>query len=126
MFKLDLKNRKSIYEQVVDGLKEMIISGELGSGEKIPSVRELSAELTVNPNTVQKAYRQLEEQGWIYTVTGRGAFVHEDIRQVDQTIVNDIFGQVEELLRQLRFLGLDRETIIARVKDITEEGRGSL
>ena len=67
MFQLDLKSRKSIYEQVVDNLKEMIISGVLKSGEKLPSVRELSRMLTVNPNTVQKAYRELERQGYVYT-----------------------------------------------------------
>src|SRR5665648_1206667 len=74
MFQLDLKNRKSIYEQVVDNLKELIITGVINPEDKLPSVRDLSKQLTVNPNTIQKAYRSLEMQGYIYTVTGLGTF----------------------------------------------------
>src|SRR5659263_45801 len=74
MFQLDLKNRKSIYEQVVDNLKELIITGIINPKDKLPSVRDLSKQLTVNPNTIQKAYRSLEFQGYIYTVTGLGTF----------------------------------------------------
>ena len=63
MLQLDLKSRKSIYEQVMDQLKEQIMTGQMATGEKLPSVRELSKSITVNPNTVQKAYRELERQG---------------------------------------------------------------
>ena len=62
MFQLDLKSKKSIYEQITDGCKEYIISGVLKAGDKLPSVRELSSILTVNPNTIQKAYGYLEAQ----------------------------------------------------------------
>ena len=72
MFQVDMKSRKSIYEQVVDNIKELIVTGILSAESKLPSVRELSKTLTVNPNTVQKAYRELEHQGYIYTVTGLG------------------------------------------------------
>lgn len=75
MFQLDLKNRKSIYEQVIDNLKELIMTERLAQGEKLPSVRELSKTITVNPNTVQKAYRELERQGYVYTTSGVGTFV---------------------------------------------------
>ena len=75
MFQLDLKSRKSIYEQVIDNLKELIMTGRLAQGEKLPSVRELSKTITVNPNTVQKAYRELERQGYVYTTSGVGTFV---------------------------------------------------
>ena len=75
MFQLDLKSRKSIYEQVIDNLKELIMTRVLSTDEKLPSVRELSKEITVNPNTVQKAYRELERQGYVYTTSGVGTFV---------------------------------------------------
>ncbi|MDD4122426.1 MAG: GntR family transcriptional regulator [Eubacteriales bacterium] len=75
MFQLDLKSRKSIYEQIVDNVKELIMTGVLSAEEKLPSVRELSKTLTVNPNTIQKAYRELEYQGYLYSVTGLGTFV---------------------------------------------------
>ena len=70
MFQIDLKSRKSIYEQVIDNVKELIVTGVLPAESKLPSVRELSKTLTANPDTVQKAYRELEHQGYIYTVTG--------------------------------------------------------
>ena len=70
MLQLDLKSRKSIYEQVMDQLKEQIMTGQMATGEKLPSVRELSKSITVNPNTVQKAYRLLEDEGIISTVPG--------------------------------------------------------
>jgi len=75
MFQLDLKSRKTIYEQIVDNLKELMIAEVLKPEDKLPSVRELSKTLTVNPNTIQKAYRELEYQGYVYTVTGLGTFV---------------------------------------------------
>ena len=78
MIQLDLKSRKSIYEQIMDGFKELITRGVLHAGDKLPSVRELSRTLTVNPNTIQKAYRQLEADRYIYTVSGLGCFVSEN------------------------------------------------
>ena len=65
MFELDLRSRKSIYEQITDNLKELIMTGKMPFGTKLPSVRELSKQISVNPNTVQKAYRELERQGYI-------------------------------------------------------------
>ena len=62
LFQVDMKSRKSIYEQVVDNVKELIVTGLLPAESKLPSVRELSRTLTVNPNTIQKAYRELEHQ----------------------------------------------------------------
>ena len=75
MFELDLRNHKSIYEQIMNGFKEMIMTGALAYGQKMPSVRELSKDLGVNPNTIQKSYRELERQGYVYTTTGVGTFV---------------------------------------------------
>ena len=92
MFELDLKSRKSIYEQVMDNLKEQIMTGTLQAGDKLPSVRELSKAITVNPNTIQKAYRELERQGYIYTTSGVGTFVadrsqvHTDQRALESAI----------------------------------------
>ena len=81
MFQLDLKSRTSIYEQIVDNIKELILSGVLRAEDKLPSVRELSKTLTVNPNTTQKAYRELEYQGFVYTVSGLGTFVAERVAE---------------------------------------------
>ena len=67
MFAIDLKSRKPISRQIIDNIKELIVSGVLAEDEKLPSVREMASYLTVNPNTVQKAFRILEQQGYIYS-----------------------------------------------------------
>ena len=75
MVHLDYRDARPIYLQIVDGFRAQISAGVLRSGEKLPSVRELAGELSINPNTIQRAYRQLEALGWIATVPGKGCFV---------------------------------------------------
>ena len=75
MVHLDYRDGRPIYIQIVDGFRTKIAAGVLRSGEKLPSVRELAMELSINPNTIQRAYRQLEALGWIATVPGKGCFV---------------------------------------------------
>ena len=110
MLQLDLKSRKSIYEQVMDQLKEQIMTGQMATGEKLPSVRELSKSITVNPNTVQKAYRELERQGYVYTTSGVGTFVadcseiHADLPALQKAQEN-----LDDAFRQLLFLGIGYE-----------------
>ena len=74
MFELDLRNRKPIYEQLIDKFKQLIISELLMRDEQLPSVRALAQELSINPNTIQKAYRELETQGYIYSIKGKGSY----------------------------------------------------
>ncbi|MCM1120373.1 MAG: GntR family transcriptional regulator [bacterium] len=75
MILLDYRDKRPIYEQMVEKLERLIVSGVLEQGGKMPSVRSLAVELAVNPNTVQRAYTLLEQEGYLYTVTGRGSFV---------------------------------------------------
>ena len=75
MVLLDYRDARPIYLQIVDGFRTQISAGILQSGEKLPSVRELALQLSINPNTIQRAYRQLEAEGWIATVPGKGCFV---------------------------------------------------
>lgn len=122
MFQLDLKSRKSIYEQVIDNIKELIVTWVLPADSKLPSVRELSKTLTVNPNTVQKAYRELERQGVIYTVTGLGCFVAEKSeRHVDEKRVNEIMEELKSAIRELMFIGFTAEEIREKIEEIFEE-----
>lgn len=113
MFQIDLKSHKAIYEQVVDNFKELIISGVMKPDEKIPSVRELSRELTINPNTIQKAYRELEKKGYIYSVSGIGNFVSvpEDL-QVNRRRIEELKQNVRDSLKELVFLNCSREEIM--------------
>ena len=74
MIQLDYRDGRPIYEQVKDGFKKLILSGALKEGEKLPSVRELSTLLAVNPNTIQRAYRELEAEGCVYSAPAKGTF----------------------------------------------------
>ena len=122
MFQLDLKSRKSIYEQVVDNIKELIMAGVLQTEDKLPSVRELSKTLTVNPNTVQKAYRELEYQGFIYTVSGLGTFVTAPAPSVmDDKKAHELRETIARAIRELQFLGMTKIQIKALLEGILEE-----
>jgi len=122
LFQLDLKSRKSIYEQVVDNLREQIIKGLLKPEEKLPSVRDLSRILTINPNTIQKAYRQLESLGYVYTVSGVGTFavdaahIPKDARKIDEARQHLRAGVME-----LLYLGVSAEETRGILMEILEE-----
>ncbi len=124
MLQLDLKSRKSIYEQVMDQLKEQIMTGQMATGDKLPSVRELSKSITVNPNTVQKAYRELERQGYVYTTSGVGTFVadrseiHADLPALQKAQEN-----LDDAFRQLLFLGIGYEKAKNLTMQIIERRR---
>ncbi len=75
MVVLDYRDARPIYIQICDGVREQILTGILQQGDKLPSVRDMATQLTINPNTIQRAYRQLEMEGWIASVAGKGSFV---------------------------------------------------
>ena len=119
MFQIDLKSRESIYEQVTENVKRLVFTGILKTDDKLPSVRELSKTLTVNPNTVQKAYRELERQGVIYTVAGRGCFVAESREQEpDGERVAEMFGDMKRLIAEPLYMGVKKEQILEEVERI--------
>ena len=78
MIILDYRDRRPIYEQVLEKLKELMLLDVLKENDPLPSVRSLAMDLSINPNTIQRAYAELERQGYIYTVKGRGSFVAEN------------------------------------------------
>lgn len=81
MIQLNYRDTRPFYQQIKDNVRQLVVSGALKKDEKLPSVRELAASLAINPNTIQRAYRELESEGYIYTLSGKGTFVAE----VDQT-----------------------------------------
>lgn len=112
MFQLDLRNHLSIYEQVIDNIKELIVCGAIEADSKLPSVRDLSKVLAVNPNTVQKSFKELERQGFIYTVAGKGTFVcKRDEKEVDQESIDRVTGLIEQNVRELYFIGVSRNEV---------------
>ncbi|MGI6220493.1 MAG: GntR family transcriptional regulator [Coriobacteriales bacterium] len=114
---INARDARPIYEQVRDEMRKLIMSGAIAADEKLPSVRELAANLAINPNTIQRAYRELESMGIIYTVPGKGAFASsgDEAAQARQT---ELLEQLEETLAELRLLGAsvdDVNDIVARV-----------
>ncbi len=126
MFEINLKSRKSIFEQIVNGFKELIVSGVLKPGDRIPSVRDLSSQLTVNPNTIQKAYRQLDQEGWIYSASGLGSYVAERPEVTpDEGKLAELTVQIASIAKQMEYLGLSREDVLKRVAEAIGERRDS-
>ena len=122
MFQIDSKSRKSIYEQVVDNIKELIMRNVLPPQSKLPSVRELSKLLLINPNTVQKAYKELERQGYIYTSAGLGTFVSKiDTNVLDMQKFKDILEHIRFYIEELHYIGLTDDEILKAVEGIINE-----
>jgi GntR family transcriptional regulator len=115
MIHLDYRDARPIYSQIIDRFREQIAAGILQPGEKLPSVRDLAAELAINPNTIQRAYRQLELEGWIVSMQGKGSFVSGEasIRQRE----NDrLLEEFDKLVAALERCGTDRRELIARLQ----------
>lgn len=120
MITIDYKNDKPLHEQITQGIKDLIICGVLSSGDQLPSVRELSVSLTVNPNTVQRAYKTLETDGVIYSIRGKGNFVTET-READNRTLDKLYFSLAEIVRELSFYGESEEKIIKTVSNILKE-----
>lgn len=117
MLTLNYRDAKPIYIQIKDGLKRLIVSGVLGSDEKLPSVRELAGTLAINPNTIQRAYRELEAEGYLYSMPGKGTFVSPDVR-VDEDRKEMLLGQFDETVEELLFLSVSKETLKERLDEL--------
>ena len=125
MFELDLRSRKPIYEKLVDKLKEFIINEVLKPDEQLPSVRTLAQELTINPNTIQKAYRELEIQGFIYSVKGKGSFVSPNNQKKDGEKMLFVKKELEKLILEAFYLGLTAKELIEFIHELdTKKGGG--
>ncbi len=124
MFELDLRSRKPIYEQLVEKLKVLIISEVLKTDEQLPSVRVLSTQLTINPNTIQKAYRELERQGYIYSLPGKGNFVARVTRDGNTERLAKLREELVKILSEAIYLGMKKEDIIKIISEVDVMVRG--
>jgi len=114
---IDLRNPKPIYEQIKDNIKHLIITGALKQDEKLPSVRELAQITSINPNTIQKAYRDLESDGFIYTVSGRGNFVAPSPKKADPKRLEELYAALKSTVGELSYLGVPENNIIEIVQN---------
>ncbi len=120
VIKLDYKDSRPIHEQITHGIKGLIMCGALAPDEQLPSVRDLSVSLTVNPNTVQRAYKNLEAENIIYSVKGKGNFVSGESLASEETI-KKLYGAFSEAVRELIFYGEDKEKLITFLKEAISE-----
>ena len=113
---LNYRDPRPIYEQLKEKLRRMILSGAMAEGEKLPSVRELASQLTINPNTIARAYRELESEGFVYSISGRGSFVGS-LNGVDEGRKQQLRAQLLAAATELRQLGEDEQTLISLIKE---------
>ncbi|MDQ6595663.1 GntR family transcriptional regulator [Bacillus salipaludis] len=118
MFELDIRSRKPIYEQLVDKMKELIMNEVVKADEQLPSVRALATELSINPNTIQKAYRELETQGFIYSIKGKGSFVSPNNQVKDNEKITEVKKELEKLIIEALYLGIQAREIIELIEDL--------
>jgi GntR family transcriptional regulator len=121
VIQLNYRDSKPIYEQIKEGLRKLVITGAIAKDEKLPSVRELAAELVINPNTIQRAYRELEQEGYIYTISGKGSFAAEQ-SDVNGRRNEELLQQFDEIVRELLYLSKDKEALIQRIEEIAKGG----
>ena len=117
MIVIDYRDKRPLYEQVAEKLAQLIICGALESNAKLPSVRSLAMDLSINPNTIQRAYTQLEQDGYIYTVVGRGNYVTDrsDWQKGYQSIA---LSQLKEALQKAQTSGLALDAVLAMAREV--------
>lgn len=120
MILLDYRDKRPIYEQIVDKLERLIVGGGLEANYKMPSVRSLAMELSVNPNTIQRAYAELEQNGYIYTVSGRGSFVAHECEWRSGKLA-ELTKDLEEVLLKAKEAGMTMEATVEVVKKMFKE-----
>lgn len=122
MIKIDPRSSTPIYEQIELGIKELILKGALKPNEKLPSVREMSGLLTINPNTISKAYGELEREGIIETLRGRGTFVTDNYKgKVDEKKMEYIGSELKKLILEANYSGLDKDAFMNLVNEMFKE-----
>lgn len=122
MFKLDYGDGKPIYEQIKDKIKSLIIEGALKKDDRIPSVRELAVSMAINPNTIQKAYKELEFEGYVYSIRAKGVFVASIENIACDKDTGRLYKNLEDAVKELYFLGEDKNKVISTVEKIYERG----
>ncbi len=121
MIQLNYRDPRPIYEQVKDGIKKLAYSGMIGPDEKLPSVRELASKLAINPNTISRAYKELEQEGFLYTLTGKGTFINQDFNLKDSK-TDELLKQFDKVAKELLEFAVAEEALKKRIEQIAKGG----
>ena len=110
MIILNPTDSRPLYEQITEKLKDLIIGGYLKENDRVPSVRELASGLSINPNTIQKAYKQLEGEGYIYSKPAKGYFVN--VTKENNERITLLATELDEVVKEMSFIGADKNTVM--------------
>lgn len=122
MIELDYSDSRPLYEQIKDKIKFLIIRSVIKPEDKLPSVRDLAQKLTINPNTIQKAYKDLETEGYIYSVLGKGRFV-ASWESANSTKKQELMTQFNEIVLELKYLNVSRYELEKYLKELYQRAR---
>ena len=123
MYQIDVMSRVPVYEQIVEQTKQFILSGILTAGDQIPTVRQLSSSLSLNPNTIQKAFKELDREGLTFSSPGRGCFVSAGAKKILSEQKREELKQMEEQIRQLALGGVKKEELLEMIERVYAEQR---
>ncbi|ALC82078.1 MULTISPECIES: GntR family transcriptional regulator [Bacillus] len=125
MIEIDPRSSTPIYEQIIQKIKELCLRGIMKPGDKLPSVREMASMIIANPNTVSKAYKELEREGVIETLRGRGTFISETAKMsLDEGKVTMIKEQLKQIIIEAHYAGVDMTMLHDWIIEITDEVKG--
>lgn len=126
MILIDYKSRTPIYEQIMENVKALILSGVLEQDAQLPSVRQLAQELAINPNTIQRAYAELEREGIIYSLKGRGSFVGSSLGELRTVQQKELLHQLQQLSEALKEIEVSQEEVCAIVAQVYGGEKGEM
>lgn len=122
LIQLRFRDAKPIYEQVKEGIKQMVYQNVLSPDEKLPSVREMASKLAINPNTISRAYKELEQEGFLYTQVGIGTFVNRELDPTDRK-TQELWEEFDEITKELLYYSVTPDELQNRINKLTKGGR---
>ncbi len=125
MIELNYRDSRPIYEQVKDALRRMVMTGAIAAGDKLPSVRHLAAALAINPNTIQRAVDALEQEGYVYSVPGKGSFAAHKV-EMDGRRREQLLQRLDAIFEELRYLGVGVQEIVRRYENGPQRAEGDV
>ena len=121
LLQLNYRDAKPIYEQIKEGIRKLLLTKVIASDEKLPSVRELASNLAINPNTIQRAYKELEAEGYLYSMQGKGTFA-APMAVVQKSRAKELLVSFDDVVSELFVLDVTKEELRQRMDNL-EQGR---
>lgn len=123
MIQLNYRDSRPFYLQIMENMRQLIVTQALKADEKLPSVRDLASSLAINPNTIQRAYRELEKEGYVYSLSGKGTFV-APLKETAEARRQELLSQFDQIVEELFYLNLTEEELQKRLTVIQRDKGG--